>query len=213
MSKFFVDFLGTFFIILAVGCVISVGSPQIPAAFTVAATVMLFSFIETPISAGHFNPAITFCEWFLHNISAKEFIKYLFSQMLGVGFAIGVINLFSGGDISIVPLGFYLPTYILAEFIFSFVLCFVTLRLKRNGLISNPYYGLVIGSVYFVGLATVSGTICLGTFNPIVTLGVALMGCSCRKLALITIITHFLSALLVSVLFRKSYLKKEVENN
>jgi len=63
---------------------------------------------------------------------------------------------------------------LLAEVIFTFVLCFVVLCVATNPKVEdNHYYGLAIGLVVMAGAITV-GPISGGAFNPAVALGLSI---------------------------------------
>ncbi len=59
MNKYFAEFIGTFFLVLTIGCtVIGHGAgPLAPLAIGSALMVMIFA--GGHISGGHFNPAVT----------------------------------------------------------------------------------------------------------------------------------------------------------
>jgi aquaporin Z len=71
--------------------------------------------------------------------------------------------------------GHTLSAAFVAEFLFTFALCYVVLNVATSkSHPDNSYYGLAIGFTVVAGVVAV-GTISGGAFNPAVTLGAAVM--------------------------------------
>ncbi len=67
---------------------------------------------------------------------------------------------------------------LLAEFLFTFALCYVVLNVATaKGTSGNSFYGLAIGMTVMTGAFAVGG-ISGGAFNPAVAVGVSVMGLS-----------------------------------
>jgi aquaporin Z len=174
MTKYVAEFIGTFFLVLTVGCTIIPGAAGVIAPLAIGGALMVMVYATGHISGGHLNPAVTLAVFVRGRCPAKDVIPYWLAQLLaGVAAACVVVFLVgkSGTPMEIknVPVAF------LAEFLFTFALAFVVLNSatsKDNA--GNSFYGLAIGMTVMVGAFAV-GSISGGAFNPAVALGLAMM--------------------------------------
>jgi aquaporin Z len=68
-----------------------------------------------------------------------------------------------------------IPAALLAEFLFTFALCYVVLNVATaKATAGNSYYGLAIGFTVLTGAYAV-GPISGGAFNPAVAVGISVM--------------------------------------
>ena len=83
MNKYLVEFIGTFFLVLTVGCtVIDKGAgPLAPIAIGAALMVMIFA--GGHISGGHYNPAVTLGVWMRGKCDTKDLVPYWVAQIVG----------------------------------------------------------------------------------------------------------------------------------
>jgi aquaporin Z len=99
---------------------------------------------------------------------------YLVAQILGAIAAAFTAMFFVGSAASAASLD--VGKSLVAEFLFTFALCYVVLNVATAKSTSgNSYYGLAIGFVVMVGAFSVGG-ISGGAFNPAVALSVPFMG-------------------------------------
>src|SRR5260221_12204826 len=97
MNKYVAEFIGTFFLVLTIGCtVIGHGAgPLAPLAIGSALMVMVFA--GGHISGGHFNPAVTLGVWLRGKCEAKDVPPYMIFQIMGALLAGLVVKWFKGG--------------------------------------------------------------------------------------------------------------------
>ncbi len=57
MNKYLTEFIGTFFLVLTVGCTVVPGSPGVIAPLAIGAALMVMVFAGGHVSGGHYNPA------------------------------------------------------------------------------------------------------------------------------------------------------------
>jgi aquaporin Z len=174
MTKYVAEFIGTFFLVLTVGCTVIPGAAGVIAPLAIGGALMVMVYATGHISGGHLNPAVTLAVFIRGRCDAKEVIPYWVAQLLA-GFAAAFVVLFLVGksgtpmEINNVPLVF------VAEFLFTFALAFVVLNSATSkDTTGNSFYGLAIGMTVMVGAFAV-GSISGGAFNPAVALGLALM--------------------------------------
>jgi len=56
MNKYITEFIGTFFLVLTVGCTVVAGSPGVIPPLAIGSALMVMVFAGGHISGGHYNP-------------------------------------------------------------------------------------------------------------------------------------------------------------
>jgi aquaporin Z len=201
MNKYITEFIGTFFLVLTIGCtVIGNGAgPLAPLAIGSALMVMIFA--GGHISGGHFNPAVTLGVWLRGKCDTKDVAPYMTFQIIaGVMAALAVK--FLKGDVSVTLLQPATVPALLAEFLFTFALVYVVLNAATaNGTSGNSFYGLAIGFTVMVGAFSV-GNISGGAFNPAVAVGISVMGLSSWSNIWIYLVADFAGGAVAAGAFR-----------
>ncbi len=193
LKKCFVEFIGTFFLVLTIGCSLFPNSGQSFPPMAIGFILMVMVYAGGHISGGHYNPAVSFAAAIRGALKWGDFIPYIISQFLAgalaallVAYLVAVPPYANETSYSIIPM-------VICEFLFTFALCYVVLNTATSDdTKGNSYYGLAIGSTVLVGLIATSGT-CYGTFNPAVALGIFTMGITQTKLIAITVLTNFIA--------------------
>jgi aquaporin Z len=102
------------------------------------------------------------------------------------------------------PLGAATPPVgasLLAEFLFTFALCYVVLNTATTrGTSGNSYYGLAIGFTVMVGAFAVGG-ISGAAFNPAVAVGVTVMGFVVPSFLWVFIVANLLGGAAAGLIF------------
>lgn len=174
MRKYIAEFIGTFFLILTVGCTVIPSIPGIIPPLAIGAALMVMVYAAGHISGGHLNPAVTLGVWIRGRCETKDVLPYWVAQVLA-GVAAALVAVFLVGK-SGTPLEIKnLPAAFVAEFLFTFALVYVVLNTATaKGNAGNSFYGLAIGMTVMVGAFAV-GSISGGAFNPAVAVGAAVM--------------------------------------
>jgi aquaporin Z len=147
------------------------------APFAIGGILIAIVFAGGPISGAHYNPAVSLAVALRGSMSFQEMIAYMIAQILGAiagGLCGGIVS----SSFSVVSMGEDVSHLqaLLAEVIFTFILCYVVLSVATNPKVEdNHYYGLAIGLVVMSGAITV-GPISGGAFNPAVALGLSISG-------------------------------------
>lgn len=177
MNKYIVELIGTFFLVLTVGCtVIAPGAGDL-APLAIGASLMVMIFAGGHISGGHYNPAVTLGVWMRGKCDTKDIVPYWVAQLVGALTAAVIVKFFKGGA-AITPSNPPVLAAFLAEFLFTFALVYVVLHTATaKGTEGNSFYGLAIGMTVMTGAFAV-GNISGGAFNPAVALGISIMGLS-----------------------------------
>ncbi|HYC70242.1 MAG TPA: aquaporin [Opitutaceae bacterium] len=181
MKKYLVEFIGTFFLVFAVGMsVIRPGAGDL-APFAIAATLMAMIYAGGHVSGAHFNPAVTLAVWLRGKCPTSEVGPYIGSQVAGsIVAALFVKALKTGLVTRVASMGSpatpeILPA-LLAEFLFTFALAWVILNVATaKGTTGNSFYGAAIAFTVLAGALCVGG-ISSAVFNPAVAIGACTMG-------------------------------------
>jgi aquaporin Z len=173
MNKYLTEFIGTFFLVLTVGCTVVGGSPGVIAPLAIGASLMAMIFAGGHISGGHYNPAVTLAVWIRGKCATKDAGPYMAAQVAGgVVAALAVGFLVGTGSPMTIKNG---QAAFVAEFLFTFALAYVVLNVATaKGTSGNSFYGLAIGMTVMTGAFAVGG-ISGGAFNPAVAIGAAVM--------------------------------------
>jgi aquaporin Z len=174
MKKYIAEFIGTFFLVLTVGCTVIPGAAGVIAPLAIGGALMVMVFAGGHISGGHFNPAVTLAVFMRGRCDAKDVVPYWIAQ-LAAAVAAAFVAVFlvgkSGTPMEIANI----PQALVAEFLFTFALAYVVLNsATAKGTANNSFYGLAIGMTVMVGAFSV-GSISGGAFNPAVALGIGVM--------------------------------------
>jgi aquaporin Z len=201
MNKYLAELIGTFFLVLTIGCtVIGHGAgPLAPLAIGSALMVMIFA--GGHISGGHFNPAVTLGVWLRGKCETKDVAPYMIFQIMGAVLAAVTVKFLKGGA-AVAPLQPATVPALLAEFLFTFALVYVVLNVATaKGTSGNSFYGLAIGFTVLVGAFSV-GNISGGAFNPAVAMGISVMGLSSWPNIWIYLVADFAGAAVAAGAFK-----------
>jgi len=180
-KRYAAEFLGTFVIVFApVALSASARSPSgdpslLSAALISGLSVLAMIYALGPISAAHFNPAVTLGFAVARRFPWKYTFPYWASQFLGAIVAAGAVTLlFGSGAGTHVPSN---PAFFLrnvgTEVLISFLLMLVIIAVATDRRVSSAVPALAIGLTVVVGVL-IGGPITGGSMNPARSLGPAL---------------------------------------
>jgi len=174
MRKYIAEFIGTFFLVLTIGCTVIPKAPGVIPPLAVGAVLMVMIYAAGHLSGAHFNPAVTLAAWIRGRCETKDILPYWGAQVLA-GVVAASVSVFLVGK-SGTPLEIQsFPAVFVAEFLFTFALAYVVLNVATAKATSgNSFYGLAIGMTVMAGACAV-GSIGGGAFNPAVAVGAAVM--------------------------------------
>ncbi len=165
-KKLMAEFFGTFWLVLG-GCgtaVLATNAELFPSvnvgfvgvALAFGLTVLTMVYAVGHISGGHFNPAVSFGLWAGGKFSAKEFLPYIISQVLGGIAAAAVLAIIATGNGAelggfaangygeLSPGKYNLAAVLLTEFVMTFFFLFVILG-ATDKLAPVGFAGIAIG--------------------------------------------------------------------
>jgi aquaporin Z len=181
MKKYLVEFIGTLFLVFAIGMsVIRPGAGEL-APFAIVAALMAMIYAGGHVSGAHFNPAVTLGVWLRGKCPTSEVGPYIGAQVAGAVVASLLVKALKTGLVARAatmsgPDSPEILPALLAEFLFTFALVWVVLNVATaKGTTGNSFYGVAIGLTVLAGAFCVGG-ISGGVFNPAVAIGVCTMG-------------------------------------
>jgi aquaporin Z len=182
VRKYVAEFIGTFFLVLTVGCTVlpsvlklAMGAGVIPP-LAIGSALMVMIFAGGHISGAHYNPAVTLAVTLRGRCSWNDAVGYWVAQFLAAAAASFVaMSLLVRQTPETAAALDNVTAALVAEFLFTFALAYVVLNVATaKGTSGNSFYGLAIGFTVLTGAFAVGG-ISGGAFNPAVALGAALM--------------------------------------
>ena len=202
MNKLITECIGTFFLVLTIGCTVIGSNPGVIAPLAIGAVLMAMVFAGGHISGAHDNPAVTLGLMVRGRCSAGEALTYMAAQCVGALVAAVVVGVLKAG-IVVTPGTIDTTKALIAEFLFTFALVYVVLNVATaKGTANNSFYGLAIGSTVMAGAFAVGG-ISGGAFNPAVALGVTVMGLSALSNIWVFLAANFGAGLAAGLVFKK----------
>ncbi len=176
MKKYLVEAIGTFFLVFTVGSTVIAPGAGALAPLAIGASLMVMIFAGGHVSGGHFNPAVSLAVFLRGKLSTGDLIPYWLAQLAAAVVAAWAVHFFKSADGPVTPLPIGWKAALLAEFLFTFALCWVVLNVATaKGTSGNSFYGLAIGMTVMTGAFAVGG-VSGGAFNPAVATGITLMG-------------------------------------
>jgi aquaporin Z len=196
-----VECIGAFFLVFTIGMVVIEPGAGDLAPLAIGAALMVMIFAGGHISGGHYNPAVSLALLVRGRISLTEWAAYAVAQVLGAVVA-SLLVLFLKGGATVTPITPDVTRALVAEFLFTFALCYVVLNVATaKGTANNSFYGLAIGFTVLTGAYAVGG-VSGGAFNPAVAVGLTVMGISPLANIWIYLLANLLGGAAAGVLFR-----------
>ena len=201
MNKYLTEFIGTFFLVLTIGCTVIIGGPGVVAPLAIGSALMVMIYAGGHISGGHYNPAVTLGVWFRGRCAVKDVIPYWVAQILGAALASFAVSILRG-DHTASAMTIKQGPALLAEFLFTFALVYVVLNsATAKGTSGNSFYGLAIGFTVMTGAFSV-GSVSGGVFNPAVAVGISMMGLSPWSNLWVYLLANLAAGLLAGMTFK-----------
>ena len=174
LRKLVVEALGTYFLVLVIGQVV-LGNAGGFAPLAIGLTLAMLVYAGGHVSGGHYNPAVSVAVWLRGGMGLAEVLPYWVAQVVGGVAGALTAQVLSAGTPT-TPIDVLTMPAFIAEFLFTFALCFVVLNVATvRSTDGNSYYGMAIGLVVLAGAYSVGG-ISGGAFNPAVVAGLMTRG-------------------------------------
>lgn len=200
MNKYIAEFIGTFFLVLTIGCTVIGAGSGVIAPLAIGAALMVMVFAGGHISGAHYNPAVTLGVLIRGKVKAADVVPYIVAQLLAATVAATAVRFLRAG-VDVTPIAPKIGPALLVEFLFTFALVYVVLNTATaEGTSGNSFYGLAIGMTVMTGAFAV-GDISGGAFNPAVAVGISVLGISSWSNLWIYLVANFAAAIVAAVVF------------
>jgi aquaporin Z len=202
MAKLLTEFIGTFFLVLTIGCTVIPGSSAgvIPP-LAIGSALMVMVYAGGHVSGGHYNPAVTLGVCLRGRCKPSDVVPYWAAQVVAA-LAASFTAMFLVGTRSTPAAIPAVGPALVAEFLFTFALVYVVLNVATAKATSgNSYFGLAIGFTVLTGAFAVGG-VSGGAFNPAVAVGLAAMGLVSMPSIWIHIVADLLGGAAAAMVFR-----------
>jgi aquaporin Z len=202
MNKYIVEFIGTFFLVLTIGCTGIGAGAGVIAPLAIGAALMVMVFAGGHISGGHYNPAVTLGVLIRGKVKPVDAAPYWIAQFVAAAVAALLVSKVLRAGVPVTAIAPKGGPALLAEFLFTFALVYVVLNTATaEGTAGNSFYGLAIGMTVMVGAFAV-GDISGGAFNPAVGLGITLLGISTWNNIWIYIVADLAGGAVAAIIFK-----------
>src|SRR3982751_3210820 len=211
MKKNLPEFIGTFFLVLTIGCTVIGAGSGVIAPLAIGAALMVMVYAGGHISGGHYNPAVTLGVLIRGKVQAADVVPYWVAQFAGGAVAALIVSKFLRAGVAVTPIAPHVGPALLAEFLFTFALVYVVLNAATaEGTSGNSFYGLAIGMTVMTGAFAV-GDISGGAFNPAVAVGISVLGISSWSNIWIYLLADFAGGILAALVFNAINPRGQVE--
>lgn len=202
MNKYIAEFIGTFFLVLTIGCTgIGAGTGMI-APLAIGAALMVMVFAGGHISGAHYNPAVTLGVLIRGKLKSADAVPYWIAQFAAAAVAALVVSKSLRAGLPVTAIAPRIGPALLAEFLFTFALVYVVLNAATaEGTSGNSFYGLAIGMTVMTGAFAV-GDISGGAFNPAVAVGISILGISSWNNIWIYLVANFSAGAIAAIVFQ-----------
>src|SRR6266404_7369303 len=192
MNKYIAEFIGTFFLVLTIGCTGIGAGAGVIAPLAIGAALMVMVFAGGHISGAHYNPAVTLGVLIRGKVNGADVVPYMVAQLAGAAVAALAVTKFLRAGVAVTPISPHVGPALLAKFLFTFALVYVVLNAATaEGTSGNSFYGLPIGM-----------TVMTGAFNPVVAQGICILGISSWANIWIYLLADFAAAVVAAVIFQ-----------
>lgn len=216
MQKYLVEFIGTFFFVLTIVCVVNGaadGNFLLPLAIGSALMIMVYA--GGHISGGHYNPAVTLGVLLRGKVSGADVPGYVISQLLGAILAavVGASLLGKGSIMGGTGMPDNTTAAFVAELLGTFALVWVVLQTATTkSTAGNSYYGLAIGFTVVVMAYALGGFGTGGCFNPAIAVGAAFNGLASWGTAGLAIVADLVGGALAAFAFKAVYTSLDADD-
>ena len=201
MNKYIAEFIGTFFLVLTIGCTVIGGGTGVIAPLAIGAALMVMVYAGGHISGAHYNPAVTLGVLIRGKVMVSDVVPYILAQVAGAAAASLVVSKCLRAGVAVTAMTPNVGMALLAEVLFTFALVYVVLNAATaEGTSGNSFYGLAIGMTVMTGAFAV-GDISGGAFNPAVAVAISMLGLSSWSNIWIYLVADFGGAILAAIIF------------
>ena len=201
MRKYATEFIGTFFLVLTVGCTGIATGPGVIPPLAIGAILMVMIYAGGHVSGAHYNPAVSLGAFIRGRLPAADVAPYWAAQLAGAVAAAAIVLVFRIAPTA-APFVARPGAGFAAEFLFTFALVYVVLNTATaRATAGNSYFGLAIGFTVLAGASAV-GEVSGAAFNPAVAVGASMLGMLSWSMLWLYLAADLLGGAAAGVVFR-----------
>src|SRR5205814_5421131 len=125
MNKYIAEFIGTFFLVLTIGCTVIGAGAAVIAPLAIGAALMVMVFAGGHISGGHYNPAVTLGVLIRGKVKSVDVVPYWIAQFLAAVVAALFTVKFLRAGVPVTAMMSKTGVSLFADSLFRFVLVLV----------------------------------------------------------------------------------------
>lgn len=203
--KYLYEFIGTFFLVFTVGMtVLDPLGAGLLAPLAIGSVLAVMVYAGGHVSGGHYNPAVSLAVYLRGKLSAQDLGIYWAAQ-LAAGIAAALLTIYFKGHQSPIAMDQDITKALIAEFLFTFALCYIVLNVATaKQTANNSYFGFAIGFTVLIGAYAV-GAISGGAFNPAVALGITILNISTWSKIWIFFVANLLGGACAALVFKGAH--------
>lgn len=204
--KYIYEFIGTFFLVFTVGMtVLNPHGIELWAPLAIGSVLAVMVFAGGHVSGGHYNPAVSLAVCLRKKLSLEDLGLYWVVQLAAGSLAALITLYFKGPQVAAIPLELDLLKALLAEFLFTFALCYVVLNVATtDATAGNSFFGWAIGFTVLAGAYAV-GAISNGAFNTAVALGLTILNLSHWSNLWVYLVANLLGAVVAALVVNAAH--------
>src|SRR5437867_5719704 len=103
MNKYIAEFIGTFFLVLTIGCTGIGASSGVIAPLAIGAALMVMVFAGGHISGAHYNPAVTLGVLIRGRLNVADVLPYIVAQLAAAATA-ALAVMFIHAELQVTPI-------------------------------------------------------------------------------------------------------------
>jgi len=201
MNKYIAEFIGTFFLVLTIGCTVMAGGTGVIPPLAIGSALMVMIYAGGHVSGAHFNPAVTLAVFLRGRCPAGDVLPYMGAQMIAGLAAAAVASFLRPGFVAHAVSADFARVAV-AEVLYTFALAYVVLNVATSkDTLGNSYFGLAIGFTVLSGAFAV-GDISGGAFNPAVAVGAASLGFITWRILWLHVLADLAGGALAAIAFK-----------
>src|SRR5213593_3736197 len=104
MNKYIAEFIGTFFLVLTIGCTVIGAGAGVIAPLAIGAALMVMVYAGGHISGGHYNPAVTLGILIRGKLQPADVVPYWIAQLGGACIAALLVNKVLRAGVAVTPM-------------------------------------------------------------------------------------------------------------
>src|ERR687892_2595198 len=104
MNKYIAEFIGTFFLVLTIGCTGIGAGAGVIAPLAIGAALMVMVYAGGHISGGHYNPAVTLGILIRGKVQATDAVPYMVAQFAGAAVPALLVAKYLRAGVAVTPI-------------------------------------------------------------------------------------------------------------